>query len=85
MTLSFTSIANGNATDRPVNHFTKVRGWVVDALLKADCALGRGDVLEDVDHAHPGVCCAVTRAAIESLVADGSLWAEGYMVGLVSE
>ena len=85
MTLTFASLANATATEQPANRFTKVRGWVVDALLKADCALGRGDVLEDVDHAHPGVCCAVTRAAIESLVADGTLWAEGYMIGLVSE
>ena len=83
MTLEFSSLAHATPTDLPANHFTRVRGWVLDVLLLADTPMGRGDVIEEVEHAHPTARCELTRAAIDSLVADGTLWREGYLVGLV--
>lgn len=84
MTLTFSSLAHQTTTEPPTaNRFTKVRGWVLDVLLLADTPMGCGDVIEAVEDAHPTACCALTRDAVDSLVADGTLWREGYLVGLV--
>ncbi len=83
MTLTFRSLAYASQTNPPAEPtLGRDEMAVYDALVRADAALTLDDLFVELDRR---ALADDLPDAVASLVADGLVWTEGNLVGLVPE